>query len=127
MTASLRLQGVFLVTNDIDAQATFYEAILGLPLKFRDGQRWVQYDAGGARFALSNRAEAQPASNGMIPVYEVDSFDGIEAQVTQHGGQALGLRDMGDHGAVLSLRDPEGNVFQMFRRASLRSTGPQPS
>jgi catechol-2,3-dioxygenase len=24
---------------------------------------------------------------------------------------------MGSHGAVLSLRDPEGNIVQLFRRA----------
>jgi hypothetical protein len=30
----------------------------------------------------------------------------------------LGLRDMGAHGAVLSLRDPEGNLLQLFRRAA---------
>jgi hypothetical protein len=27
------------------------------------------------------------------------------------------LRDMGSHGCVLSLRDPEGNVVQLFKRA----------
>jgi len=127
MTASRRLQGAFLVASDIDAQAAFYETVLGLPLKFRDGQRWVQYDAGGARFALSSREEAQPAQSGLIPVYEVDHFDGVEEQVARAGGQTLGLRDMGDHGAVLSLRDPEGNIFQMFRRAPRQPAGPQPS
>ena len=127
MTASCRLQGVFLVANDIDAQAAFYEAVLSLPLKFRDGQRWLQYDAGGARFSLASREEAQPAQTGLIPVYEVDRFDGVEEQVARAGGQTLGLRDMGDHGAVLSLRDPEGNIFQMFRRAPRLPAGPQSS
>lgn len=127
MTASRRLQGVFLVANDIDAQAVFYEDVLGLPLKFRDGQRWVQYDAGGARFALSSREEAQPAQAGLTPIYEVEDFEGIEAQATRAGGQVLGVRDMGDHGAVMSLRDPEGNLFQMFRRATRKPADSQPS
>ncbi|MCD0503797.1 VOC family protein [Bordetella petrii] len=126
MTASRRLQGVFLVASDIDAQAAFYETVLGLPRQFRDGRRWIQYDAGGTRFSLSSREEAGPAQAGLVPVYEVDSFDGVESLVSQAGGQTLGLRDMGGHGAVLSLRDPEGNLFQMFRRAP-KAAGPQPS
>lgn len=127
MTASRRLQGIFLVARDIDAQASFYEAMLGLSPKFRDGQRWVQYDAGGARFALSSREEALPAESGVIPVYEVDDFEGIEAQAVSAGGQVLGVRDMGDHGAVMSLRDPEGNLFQMFRRAPRKPADSKPS
>lgn len=121
MTAKVKkLQNVYLATRDVAAQSAFYESVLGLPLKFRDGDRWVQYntgDAGGAGFSIACLEEAKPAESGAVLVFEVDDFDGIEASVKQAGGEVTGIRDMGSHGAVLSMRDPEGNIVQMFRRA----------
>jgi predicted enzyme related to lactoylglutathione lyase len=112
-----RLQNVYLVARDVAAQSAFYENVLGLPLKFRDGERWAQYDAGGPGFAISCAEEARPAEAGAVLVFEVDRFDGLEEAIVQAGGSVAARRDMGSHGTVLSLRDPEGNIVQMFRRA----------
>ncbi len=118
MTAKAkRLQNVYLVARDVAAQSAFYGEVLGLPLKFRDGDRWTQYDAGGCGFSLSCAEEARPAESGAVLVFEVDDFEGVEESVTRAGGRVESTRDMGSHGAVLSLRDPEGNIVQMFRRA----------
>jgi predicted enzyme related to lactoylglutathione lyase len=113
-----RLQNVYLVARDVAAQSSFYEGILGLPLKFRDGERWAQYDAGGAGFAIACAEEARPAEAGAVMVFEIDDLEGIEESVVGAGGRVEGRRDMGSHGSVLSLRDPEGNIVQMFRRAA---------
>ena len=51
-------------------------------------------------------------------VFEVNSFEGADERVRDAGGQVLGMRDMGAHGAVMSLRDPEGNIVQLFKRAA---------
>jgi predicted enzyme related to lactoylglutathione lyase len=116
-TKARRLQNVYLVARDVGAQCAFYEGILGLPVKFRDGERWAQYDAGGPGFAIACTEEARPAEAGAVLVFEVDHFDGVEESVVSAGGRVEGRRDMGSHGTVLSLRDPEGNIVQMFRRA----------
>ena len=115
-----RLQAAFLVSSDLDAQSRFYEQALGLTLKFRDSDRWAQYDAGGSNIALSSREEAQPAEQGTVLVFEVESFDGVAEQIERYGGSYLGTRDMGSHGAVLSAKDPEGNIIQFFCRAGQR-------
>lgn len=123
MTATVKkLQNVYLVARDVGAQSAFYETVLGLPLKFRDGDRWVQYqtgEAGSTGFSLACLDEARPATSGAVLVFEVQDFDGVEALVRRAGGEVIGVRDMGSHGAVLSMRDPEGNTVQMFRRAPL--------
>lgn len=119
-TPVMKLQNVYLVARDVAAQSAFYDAVLGLPLKFRDGERWVQYqtgEAGSTGFSIACLDEAKPAASGAVLVFEVDNFDGIEASVSAAGGEVTGIRDMGSHGAVLSMRDPEGNTVQMFRRA----------
>jgi len=117
MTVIQRLQNVFIAAREPDKLGAFYESALGLQPKFRDGERWIQYAAGGANVAMASLEEAAPTTSGLVMVFEVDDFEGVEERVTAGGGEVLGLRDMGSHGCVLSLRDPEGNVVQLFKRA----------
>ena len=116
MESPKRLQNVFVVAERPDELHSFYEGALGLQLKFRDKDRWIQYGAGNTSVALACREEAAPAASGLVMVFEVDSFDGAQERIDAAGGEVLGTRDMGSHGAVLSLRDPEGNIVQLFKR-----------
>ena len=113
-----RVQNVFVVAKQPASLHAFYEGALGLPMTFRDGDRWIQYGVGGTNVALASAEEAAPATSGLGMVLEVDDFEGATERIGAAGGQVLGLRDMGSHGAVLSLRDPEGNLVQLFRRAA---------
>lgn len=116
-----RLQNVYVVAERPAELHAFYETALGLQLKFRDKDRWFQYGVGNTNVAVSCREEAAPASSGLVMVFEVDDFAAAPERVAAAGGQVLGIRDMGGHGAVLSLRDPEGNVVQLFKRAGTPS------
>jgi predicted enzyme related to lactoylglutathione lyase len=116
--APRRVQNVFVVAREPGALHAFYESALGLPLKFRDGDRWIQYGVGNTNVALACAEEAAPAVSGLVMVLEVENFDGAQERIAAAGGEVLGLRDMGSHGAVLSLRDPEGNLLQLFQRAA---------
>jgi len=113
-----RVQNVFVVAKEPASLHAFYEGALGLPMKFRDGDRWIQYGVGNTNVALACLEEAAPATSGLVMVLEVDDFEGAQERIVAASGQVLGLRDMGGHGAVLSLRDPEGNLVQLFRRAA---------
>ena len=112
-----RLQNVFVASGDPVRLGAFYESALGLQPKFRDGERWIQYAAGGSNVAVASLEEAAPVISGLVMVFEVDDFAGLQERIEASGGEVLGLRDMGSHGSVLSLRDPEGNVVQLFKRA----------
>jgi len=116
MESPRRLQNVFVVAERPAELHSFYESALGLQLKFRDKDRWIQYGVGNTSVALACREEAVPATSGVVMVFEVEDFASIAERVTASGGQVLGVRDMGSHGAVLSLRDPEGNIVQLFKR-----------
>ena len=113
-----RLQNVFVVAERPAELHAFYESALGLKLKFRDGDRWIQYGVGNTSVSVACREEAVPATSGLVMVFEVEDFAGAEERVIGAGGEVIGIRDMGAHGAVLSLRDPEGNVVQLFKRAA---------
>jgi predicted enzyme related to lactoylglutathione lyase len=116
MESPKRLQNVFVVAERPAELHAFYESALGLQLKFRDKDRWIQYGVGNASVALACREEAVPATSGVVMVFEVDDFAATAERVAASGGEVLGQRDMGSHGAVLSLRDPEGNIVQLFKR-----------
>lgn len=116
--APRRLQNVFVVAERPAELHAFYQSALGLQLRFRDQERWFQYGVGESNVALACREEAQPASSGVVMVFEVDELEAARSRIAAAGGEVLGLRDMGAHGAVLSLRDPEGNVVQLFKRAA---------
>ena len=116
-TAPRRLQNVYVAASQPGKLHDFYTAALGLQLKFNDGERWFQYGIGNTNVSLACLEEAAPAASGLVMVFEVDDLDGAQERITAAGGQVLGMRDMGSHGAVLSLRDPEGNIVQLFRRA----------
>ncbi|HEY2256811.1 MAG TPA: VOC family protein [Variovorax sp.] len=121
-----RLQNVFVVAERPAELHAFYESALGLQLKFRDQDRWFQYGVGGSNVALACREEAAPASSGLVMVFEVDDLEAARERIVRAGGELLGLRDMGAHGSVLSLRDPEGNVVQLFKRAAPPPPAPSP-
>ncbi len=112
-----RLQNVYVVAAQPAALHAFYTSALGLELKFSDQARWFQYGVGHTNVALACHEEAAPATAGLVMVFEVAGFEGARERIEAAGGQVLGTRDMGSHGAVMSLRDPEGNVVQLFRRA----------
>ena len=116
MESPKRLQNVFVVAERPGELHAFYESALGLQLKFRDKDRWIQYGVGNTSVALACREEAVPATSGVVMVFEVGDFTGAAERVAAAGGEVLGTRDMGSHGAVLSLRDPEGNIVQLFKR-----------
>jgi predicted enzyme related to lactoylglutathione lyase len=116
-----RLQNVYVVAEQPAVLHTFYENALGLTLKFHDKDRWFQYGVGNTSVALACREEASPATAGLVMVFEVAGFDGGRERIEAAGGEVLGTRDMGAHGEVMSLRDPEGNIVQLFRRA--KATG----
>lgn len=113
----LRLQNVYLAAREPSRLHGFYAEALGCAVAFRDSDRWIQYRLGDAKLALACPEESAPAAAGWVPVLEVDGFEGAAERIAAAGGEVLGLRDMGGHGAVLSLRDPEGNLLQLFRRA----------
>jgi len=116
MPSPKRLQTVFVVAERPAELHEFYEQALGLEVKFRDQDRWIQYGVGGSNVALACQEEAVPATGGVVMVFEVDDFESATARVRDYGGQVLGTRDMGSHGSVMSLRDPEGNIVQLFKR-----------
>ena len=114
-----KLRQVFLVASDLEAQVRFFGTTLGLPLQFRDGERWVQFQAGEVSFALTSPEEGQGVPPRVpVPVFEVESLD-VALEELRGSGHGVGaVRDMGSHGRTCLVRDPAGTPLVLFQRAS---------
>lgn len=111
-----RIQNVYVTSQSVGSARTFYERTLGLSAKFSDDERWVQYAIGGSNFAIAS-VEESAAEQGTIAVFEVDDIEATKAKAVKNGGAIVGERDMGSHGTTVTIRDPENNLFQLFKRA----------
>ena len=114
-----KLRQVFVVATDLDATLRFYRDTLGLPLQFRDGDRWIQLQCGDVSFALASAAEGQGAPAGVpVPVLEVVDLDTAIAELLAAGSACGNIRDMGSHGRTAMIMDPSGARLVLFQRAA---------
>jgi predicted enzyme related to lactoylglutathione lyase len=100
----------------------FYVSALGMPVQFRDENKWTQFRLQRGAFALSSPEEAAEGTVGAVPVFQIASADQDEVRqkIVSAGGQLLAQRDMGTHGVVTTYKDPEENIFQIFSKSSTR-------
>lgn len=117
----VKIQNVYQVTKDMGRSLGFYRDLLGMKMKFQDGDKWAQLDAQGARFALSSPEEAgAAAASSTVIVFETDDLAAARQALEAAGAPILATRDMGSHGSTLTSRDPDGNVIQFFARATAK-------
>ena len=68
-----KFSSAYYVVNNMDQAVNFYQDILGLDVKFRDGDRWTQFDVNGVGVALADPSEGPvPPGGGATVVLEVE-------------------------------------------------------
>jgi predicted enzyme related to lactoylglutathione lyase len=113
-----KVKYTYLVVEDMNAAVAFYRDGLGLRLKFQDGQRWSEFDAGnGTTIALSSADESGLGVKGPVVVFQVSDAEALAASLVARGASILARRDMGGHGRLIAIREPTGNIFQLFEKA----------
>lgn len=105
----------YVPASDIPAVRNFYEDTLGLGVKFADGDHWIQYGLAGCDFAVAGPRETPRSASGPVVVFDVPDLAPLLARLEAAGVEAH-LRDMGDHGSVLTVQDPSGHAVQFFSR-----------
>jgi predicted enzyme related to lactoylglutathione lyase len=120
--AEVDIQTVYFVAKDMGRLEDFYISALGMPVQFRDENKWIQFRLQRSAFALSSPEEAAEGIVGAVPVFQVTSAaqDEVRQKIVSAGGQLLAQRDMGTHGVVTTYKDPEENIFQVFSKSSTR-------
>ncbi|NPT46362.1 glyoxalase [Paraburkholderia sp. 1N] len=113
------IQSVYLVAKDMVKLEDFYASALGMPVQFRDENKWTQFRLQRSAFALSSAEEAAQGAVGAVPVFQVagEAQGEVRQKILSAGGQLLAQRDMGTHGVVATYKDPEENIFQVFSKS----------
>jgi predicted enzyme related to lactoylglutathione lyase len=93
--------------EDMAAALHFYGDALGLPLMFRDGERFAALDAGGLTLALV--AGAERIVDVPALAWRVDDIDAALARLVAAGAQVLSPPARGPHERRAVLRDVAGH------------------
>lgn len=112
-----KFSSAYYVVKNMDQAVSFYKDTLGLSVKFRDGNRWTQFDVNGVAVALADPSEGTvPVGGGGTVVLEVDNLMEMRERLIQSGAAVNDIVDMGGHGKYFTVRDPAGNVVQIFAK-----------
>ena len=103
--------------SDFEASLVFYRDRLGLPVckKGADGfSRFVQFDVNGLGIRVYQwKGEFKRAHSGIQ--FYVDGVDELYAELKSQGVQFNGeVRDEPWGGRVVTVRDPDGNLFDLL-------------
>ncbi|MFC4584501.1 VOC family protein [Sphaerisporangium corydalis] len=108
-----KLGNVLIPVDDLDKAVTFYSEVLGLKVKFRDGDRFAALDAGGVTIALA-APEEQVAGAATAPSYKVGDVAEAVRDLTAAGAEVVVPAEAGPHEIRAVLRDPSGNLFVLY-------------
>ena len=104
-----KLGNVFYRVRDMDAAVTFYAQVLGLPLKFRDGNNWAAFDVAGVTLAL----EGGPPEGGATVSLRIKGLDDVVGRLREAGATVSDPKD-GAHERRAELTDPSGNTLVLY-------------
>ena len=113
-----KFSSAYYVVDNMDRAVEFYTGILGLDVKFRDGDRWTQFDVNGTAVALADADEGSvPPGGGATVVLEVEDLTAMRAKLEEKNVTVNDTVDMDGHGKYFTAVDPAGNIVQIFARS----------
>jgi len=114
-----RVGQVIYRVRDMDAAEAFYRDVVGLKLKFRDGNEWAAFDGGATTFALEGQAdtgaEADRAGQAVV-AFRVNGLQEF-ARNLERSGASPGTIAVGPHESRFSVTDPSGNQVVFYEPA----------
>ncbi|MGZ4104827.1 MAG: VOC family protein [Actinomycetota bacterium] len=110
-----RVHSAFYWTKDMDEAVGFYRDVLGLDLRARYGEDWTEFAIDGSTIAIHGSRGTAPPNEGATVVFEVDDLDATMRALTVRGVMFEGeVTEVPDAGRFVSLRDPAGNLVQLY-------------
>lgn len=108
----MKVGHLLLPVSDLEAALAFYRDVLGLTVRFRDGDRYAALDGGGTTIALAAAGE-QPVGGRPALGLKVDGVARAAAAL-RAAGAAVGDVVDGGHERRAVVRDPDGNVLVLY-------------
>jgi catechol 2,3-dioxygenase-like lactoylglutathione lyase family enzyme len=103
----MKIHTLLYPVDRLDPAVAFFRDTLGLPLKFRDGERYAALDAGSLTLGLAageERIVDRPAL-----ALRTDDLDGAMARLLAAGARVLSPAEEGPHETRAVLQAPGGH------------------
>lgn len=110
-----RIGNVFYRAPDMEAAVNFYTRVLGLTLKFRDGDHWAAFDVAGMTLAVEGGAPG--GAGGATVSLRVDGLSSVVADVRARGASVSEI-ETGPHERRATVTDPAGNRLVLYEPAA---------
>ena len=107
-----RFSTLMISVKNMDEACTFYGTTMGLSLKFRDGDHWAAFDAGGITLALAGASER--TSDSIALNFKVPDVEQALAQILAGGGRLESEAITGGHERRAAVRDCDGNLIHLY-------------
>ena len=120
----MKLASVRLVTNHLDRLASFYSMLTGVAAT-RMHPEFAEIRLDGATLAISTELPIQQfnagaaiaaANRSVILEFQVDDVDGVRNSLSGDVECVMGPTDMPWGNRSLLLRDPDGNLVNIFSK-----------
>jgi len=108
-----RLGTVILPADDFQRTVDFCTHALGLPLKFRDGDRWAAFDAGGITLAVAGGTE-KPPGGAIALSFKVEDVAAAMARAVKGGGTVVAEVAEGPHEIRGAVKNRAGHVVYFY-------------
>ena len=99
---------------DLDRAIEFYEGVMGMTVKFRDGDRFCALDGGGTTIALGTGDEGEATLGRVAVAYKVDDVKAVVAALEAAGARLVVGPAEGPHEEHAALEDHDGNLFSIY-------------
>jgi predicted enzyme related to lactoylglutathione lyase len=110
-----RIGNVLHPVRDLGSAVTFYRDVVGLPLRFQDGDRFAAFNGGGTTLALV--AGDEDVTEGQAAVSLLVNDVAAAASRMVAGGAAVLLPPSdGPHETRAVLRGPDGHLVVVYAR-----------
>ena len=104
---------IYYWTRDLDAAIAFSTDVVGLPVVRREGDGWVELDAGSIRFALHSADDGSQTSGTVV--FRVDDLEEVRWTLEERGATFDAyVGEVAGYARFATFRDPDGNAVQII-------------
>lgn len=107
------LAQILLPVTDLGAACAFVGEVLGFELRFRDGDRYAAYQAGGLTLALA-AADEQPVPGRVALALKTADLDSALERLAAADMQVSAPHDS-EHERRVTFSDRDGNAFVLYQ------------